>query len=126
MNFDEYRIGNYEANQLICDVADAVLKLLTEKQLTMRQSLAALKKAEMTIEEVGHTARWGEPLTCGQAQNTALLSGHEYEDLKGKMGRQKDQSDLCGAGAAYLEEQRTLMAAHRAMVAASQVCLADS
>ena len=57
----------HQENKQVCDIANEILKILVEKQITIEQSLWALNKAKIAIELSTRYANWGSPLTCGAA-----------------------------------------------------------
>ena len=67
----EREIELYNADQRFCDSADAILKMLVEKQFNVGESLYILKKAKRAINASVQYAAWGEPLVCGAAPNDA-------------------------------------------------------
>ena len=88
---DDY-IDRWEAEQRDCDIADAILKLLAERQLSAGKSLGILFRARQAIESTMQAACWGAPLVCEPARNGAETY-MKPEEIKEAVARRKGLSD---------------------------------
>ena len=87
----EQEVERYEADQQLCDIADMILKIFSEKQINVHKSLRVLEKAKTTIEASIQSANWGSPLTCGLARNEASVWDHVA--VAAEFNRRKCQDD---------------------------------
>ena len=86
----EQQIQEYQQMQSLCDITDAILKVLVDKQLTVGQSLRLLDNAKGVIESSVQHTEWGSPLTCEQAPNTYQW---QTPELIAEINRRKGQDD---------------------------------
>jgi len=62
-------VEEYEEEQRLCNIANALLGILTAWKPTVQESLQILKKVKEAVKTSAHSATWGDHLTCGLAQN---------------------------------------------------------
>jgi len=88
----ESEIKRWESDQRLCEIADAFLRVLVEKQVSVRESLRVVKKMKDTIKWSSRVARWDVPLACGVAQNEGCAFSINQEQLD----RRKNESNGVG------------------------------
>ena len=86
----ENEIKLWEENQRYCDIADDILKVLTEKGLTVKETRYVLDKAQKAIEASVDAVRWGVPFTAMPAPNTSFV----HDKVAAEIKRRHDLGEL--------------------------------
>jgi hypothetical protein len=87
----DYEVKVWTEEQRICDLADTLLKILVEKQITARDSVGVLQKAKSTLEQSIYSATWGQPLVCESAPNRFF---GDHEKVIAEIERRKVQNTV--------------------------------
>ena len=84
----EQEVEQYKADQRICDIVDAMLKICVEKQVSVRDTLEALDRAIKTVNRSVRSACWNALLTCETTPNEAAI--WHPEEVMAEINRRED------------------------------------
>ena len=85
----EWEIERYQKDQLIEDTTNTILKLLTEKHITVRIALWILAQAENEIKRSTDSTKLGSPIIC---QPVSVSASYDKEAVIKEINRRKKKN----------------------------------